>query len=193
MGVPVPSVEIKLVDVPEMAYEASRNGGEICIRGQSVFKGYLKDEKRTKEALDAEGWLHTGDVGVWTARGTLKIIDRKKHLLKLAQGEYVSPEKTETVYTQCPLVAQAFVYGDSLKSSLIGVVVAEVDMVRKAAVKANCAHVDDSTPPTQLCANADVKKLVLEAMTKLGKEKKLMAFEQVRTRPRCAHPIIPCR
>ncbi|KAF7483062.1 Hypothetical predicted protein [Marmota monax] len=118
VGAPLPCNHIKLVDVEELNYWTYKGEGEICVRGPNVFKGYLKDQDRTKEALDSDGWLHTGDIGKWLPEGTLKIIDRKKHIFKLAQGEYVAPEKIENIYIRSEPVAQIYVHGDSLKDSV---------------------------------------------------------------------------
>ncbi|XP_077868150.1 long-chain-fatty-acid--CoA ligase 1-like, partial [Saccoglossus kowalevskii] len=98
VGCIVPCFEVKLEDVPEMEYFAAKNQGEICMRGPGVFKGYYKDPAKTAETIDKNGWLHSGDIGQWLSRGELKVIDRKKHIFKLAQGEYIAPEKIENVY-----------------------------------------------------------------------------------------------
>ncbi len=89
--------------------------GEICMRGRHVFKGYYKDATATAEALDAEGWLHSGDIGVLDSRGFLKITDRKKDLLITAGGENVAPQMLEGELKSIPVVNQAVVVGDAKK------------------------------------------------------------------------------
>ena len=98
MGPPLPSARIRLVDVPEMDCFAKDGRGEICVKGPGVFQGYLNDPEKTAEALDEDGWLHTGDIGTWQQNGSLKVVDRKKHIFKMAQGEYIAPEKIENIY-----------------------------------------------------------------------------------------------
>lgn len=105
--------------------------GEICVRGPNCFIGYYKDPEKTAEALDAQGWVHSGDIGEWDARGRLRIIDRKKNIFKLAQGEFVAPERIEAVITKSPLIAQCFLYGDSLESVCLAVVVPDKDELKK--------------------------------------------------------------
>lgn len=122
VGAPYPACEFKLVDVPEMNYtseDKNENGeanprGEICYRGYNVFKGYFMMPEATRETIDKEGWVHTGDVGVILPNGCLKIVDRKKNIFKLSQGEYVIPDKIENKLVQSHYIMQIFVYGDSL-------------------------------------------------------------------------------
>uniref|UniRef100_A0A8C5RUB4 Long-chain-fatty-acid--CoA ligase n=1 Tax=Laticauda laticaudata TaxID=8630 RepID=A0A8C5RUB4_LATLA len=129
VGAPLPCNFIKLVDVEELNYFSSKGEGEICVKGPNVFKGYLKDKERTAEALDKDGWLHTGDIGKWLSNGTLKIIDRKKHIFKLAQGEYIAPEKIENIYIRSEPVSQIYVHGDSLQAFLVGIVVPDAEVM----------------------------------------------------------------
>uniref|UniRef100_A0A4W5MQX4 Arachidonate--CoA ligase n=1 Tax=Hucho hucho TaxID=62062 RepID=A0A4W5MQX4_9TELE len=175
VGAPLPCAMVKLIDIPDMNYYAKNGEGEICIRGHSVFRGYLKDEEKTTEALDSYGWLHSGDVGQWLPNGTLRIIDRKKHIFKLSQGEYIAPEKIENFYMRCVPVLQVFVHGDSLQSHLIGIVVPDpevfIDWVKERGIVGSYE---------ELCQNPDVKKEVLEDMTAVGKEAGLKSFEQVK-------------
>lgn len=94
VGPPILSCLFKLADVPEMNLIAKRdNKGEVLICGTNVFKGYFKDKEKTKQALDKDGWYHTGDIGVLDENGSLRIVDRVKNIFKLQQGEYIAPEK----------------------------------------------------------------------------------------------------
>jgi long-subunit acyl-CoA synthetase (AMP-forming) len=103
-GIGLPGAELKVAE-----------DGEICMRGNHVFKGYLKDAEATKNALDAEGWLHSGDIGTIDAEGFLQITDRKKDLLITAGGENIAPQVLEGHLKGIPIVAQAVVIGDRRK------------------------------------------------------------------------------
>ncbi|KAK6469312.1 long-chain-fatty-acid--CoA ligase 1 [Huso huso] len=175
VGAPLPCALVKVVDIEEMNYLASNGEGEICIKGPSVFQGYLKDAEKTSEALDSQGWLHTGDVGKWLPNGALKIIDRKKHMFKLSQGEYIAPEKIENVYLRSAALLQVFVHGDSLQSHLIGIVVPDPEVFTGWAQEKGIVGSYD-----ELCRNQEVKKAILEDLTRLGKEAGLKSFEQVK-------------
>ncbi|MEO6317288.1 MAG: AMP-dependent synthetase/ligase [Acidimicrobiales bacterium] len=86
--------------------------GEVCIRGGNVFSGYLDDPEKTAEALDADGTLHSGDIGEFDDEGYLRIIDRKKELIITAGGKNISPANLEAELKMIPLVGQACAIGD---------------------------------------------------------------------------------
>ncbi len=104
VGEPIPDVEVKIAA-----------DGEILTRGPHVMLGYYKDEERTNDVIDEDGWFHTGDVGEFTASGHLRITDRKKDLFKLSTGKYVMPQPIENRLTTDPLVEQAVVVGSDFK------------------------------------------------------------------------------
>ncbi|TRY84934.1 hypothetical protein DNTS_004025 [Danionella cerebrum] len=174
VGAPLPCNLVKLVDVAEMNYFSAFGEGEVCVKGPNVFQGYLKDPERTSEAVDKDGWLHTGDIGKWLPNGTLKIIDRKKHIFKLAQGEYIAPEKIENIYIRSDPVAQVFVHGDSLQACLVGVVVPDPDFLPGWAKRRG---IEGSY--TDMCKSKELKNAILEDIIRLGKEAGLKSFEQV--------------
>lgn len=102
VGKPIKSVESKLAE-----------DGEILIKGPTVFKGYYKDEKATKEAIDEEGWLHTGDIGELDKDGFLKIKDRKKHIIITSGGKNITPAEIENkVKAMDIIISQVHVHGD---------------------------------------------------------------------------------
>ncbi|XP_069795944.1 long-chain-fatty-acid--CoA ligase 1a isoform X3 [Narcine bancroftii] len=175
VGAPMPCNLIKLVDVEEMNYFAAEGEGEVCVKGPNVFSGYLKDPDKTAEALDENNWLHTGDIGKWLPNGTLKIIDRKKHIFKLAQGEYIAPEKIESIYVRCEPIAQVFVHGDSMQAFLVGIVMPDPEILPGWALK---RHIKGSFE--ELCKNESLKDAILENMLTIGKEAGLKTFEQVK-------------
>lgn len=187
VGGPTGAVEIALYDVPEMGYrhtDKSHRGvpcegrGEICIRGPNVFKGYYKDEEKTKETIDEEGWLHSGDVGLWRPDGTLQIIDRKKNIFKLSQGEYVAPEKIENILLRSSMIAQCFVYGDSLQSTLVAVIVPDEDVVMAWAKENVPSNANNGF--ASVCKSTKLKETIATDIQKLSKASGLHGFETVK-------------
>ncbi|KAL8579355.1 hypothetical protein ACOMHN_026720 [Nucella lapillus] len=173
VGSPLCCNYIKLIDVPEMEYFAKDGIGEVCIKGTNVMKGYYRNPERTMEAFTADGWLRTGDVGSFSKNGTLTIVDRCKHIFKLSQGEYIAPEKLESIYTRSKYVQQCFVDGSSLQSRCVAIVVPEGDIVQYWA--ANSREKDLKT----LCQDQKLKEVILQDMLKIGKDANLKGFEQV--------------
>ena len=125
-GATAVTTEMKLREIPEMGYLATDKGGprgELLLRGPQVFSRYYKNPEQTAGAVNEEGWFSTGDIARIDEDGKLFIIDRVKNFFKLAQGEYVTPEKVENQYLSAnSILTQCYTHGDSLRNFLVGIV-----------------------------------------------------------------------
>lgn len=175
-GVPATYTEIRLEEVPEMGYDplGVPSRGEICIRGKSLFAGYYKSPELTNEAI-VDGWFHTGDIGEMTPDGILKVIDRKKNIFKLSQGEYVAVEYLEKVYGFPPLVEDIWVYGDSFRSSLVAVVNPHQENTMKWAESNGYKGSFD-----EICKLEGLKEYILKELAAVAQKNKLRGFEYIK-------------
>jgi long-chain acyl-CoA synthetase len=172
VGCPLSGMEVKLVTCKDLEFFARDLKGELCVRGPSVFQGYYKDPEKTAETIDEDGWLHTGDIATFDRPdGQLRIIDRKKALFKLAQGEYVAPEKLEAKYGKSPLVKQVFIPADPKKSCLVALVLPSSSSVTQ----------EEGNPQQQLVlASFLTLKTVLKSFADIASESRLAGFEKIR-------------
>ncbi|KAG0206691.1 hypothetical protein BGX28_001890 [Mortierella sp. GBA30] len=184
VGAPHACCELKLVDVPELNYFATDKPfprGEICIRGPSVIPGYLKDEAKTKETIDEEGWLHSGDVGVMGANGTITIIDRKKNVFKLSQGEYVAAENIEGRFlSRVPFIQQILIHGDSSENCLVAILIPEpeafIPFVNKVLQNVRLQP-GNLAEYKKVFTNPKLRQAVLQELIKAGRDAGLKGFE----------------
>lgn len=178
--------EVCLLDVPDMEYlstDKPHPRGELLIRGPSVFKEYFKNPEETAKAMTEDGWFKTGDIALIDEKGRIKIVDRRKNVLKLAQGEYISPERIENVYlSNLPYLAQGYVHGDSTETFLVAIFGVTPDLFADKASKI----LGQTIAPTDLAAikaaaaNEKVRKVVQEEMEKVGRKNKFAGYERVK-------------
>ncbi|KAG6820567.1 hypothetical protein H0H93_015087 [Arthromyces matolae] len=189
VGPPQPVNEVKLVDVPGMGYTSEDKPhprGELCVPVQvhrnNNYIYALTDEENTKATVDEEGWLHTGDVAAIDEAGRLKIIDRVKNIMKLAQGEYVALEKIENTYSCSPLIAQLYIHGDSLQSYLLGVIIPDPTQLASLASKIFGKKVspEDLQTLAIACKDKRVNEEALSLLTKEAKRNGLKGFEMIK-------------
>ncbi|KAF8632068.1 hypothetical protein AX15_002066 [Amanita polypyramis BW_CC] len=188
VGLPVPSTEVKLLDVPDAGYLSSNNPpqGEVCIRGPSVTKGYYKrpDLNSDETIFTKDGWLRTGDIGQWNKDGTLSLIDRVKNLVKLQHGEYIALERLEAVYRACNLVGNICVHASAEATQPMAIVIPHEAHLRHALQEtANGNGAADSSASSyndkslrDLCHDSAVKDLILKQCNAIGKKN---GFKQV--------------
>tara|TARA_B100001564_G_scaffold223327_1_gene188246 strand:+ start:2901 stop:4742 length:1842 start_codon:yes stop_codon:yes gene_type:complete len=163
VGVPQPGVELKLAD-----------DGEILVKHPGVFKGYFKNEEATKEVMDSDGWLYTGDVGEFDGE-FLKIVDRKKDIIITKGGKNVSPSEIENNVKTSPYIREAIVIGDDRKfiSVLIGI---EFDIVANWALRKNIPY----TTYRNLSENEDVQELIWNEIKKANERTSSLSIRKFR-------------
>ncbi|OMJ21577.1 Fatty acyl-CoA synthetase A [Smittium culicis] len=192
IGIPTAGTEARLISVPEMNYYVDDTPcprGELLIRGDSLFVEYLKEPEKTNEVFisapgDAEAgnpnkWFCTGDIARINPDGSISIIDRKKSLFKLSQGEYVAPEKIENILIKHPLIMQAFIYGLATENYPVGVVVPDPATFIPWASKIIGASSDGATVK-ELASNKIVHEKFMDVIVTVCKEAKLNGFEIIK-------------
>jgi long-chain acyl-CoA synthetase len=154
VGRPIPNVEVKIA-----------SDGEILTRGPHVMKGYLNKPEATAEAIDGEGWFHTGDIGQFDADGFLAITDRKKDLIVLAGGKKAAPQPIETELKKSAYISLPVVLGDRHKF-LVALIVPNFDRVREAAAARTIAF-----DPATIDANPELRALFQKEIDAYNEDK----------------------
>ncbi|KAL1883068.1 hypothetical protein VTK73DRAFT_9994 [Phialemonium thermophilum] len=186
IGNTFPCIELCVESVPEYEYTVHDKPyprGELLVRGPVVFTGYYKNPEETTKSLESDGWFHTGDIVEIDELSRVKIIDRKKNVLKLAQGEYISPERIENVYLgSTNIVSAAFVHGDPKESTLVAIFGVDPENFAPFASKILKTRIsaDDKESLKKSMADPRVKRAFLNLLDEISKKHKFNSFERVR-------------
>jgi long-chain acyl-CoA synthetase len=163
VGQPIPGAEVTLAD-----------DGEMLVRGPLVMRGYRGEPQKTAEAIDAEGWLHTGDIGHIDAQGFVSIVDRKKELIINAAGKNMSPANIEAqIKSAHPLIGQAICIGDRRPYN-VALLVLEPD----AAITWAREHKLGDASPQQLSTREDLQAELNAAIQRANE--RLARVEQIK-------------
>ncbi|KAJ2450473.1 medium-chain fatty acid-CoA ligase faa2 [Coemansia sp. RSA 2336] len=175
VGAPLPCSMMKLRSVPHLGYNVTDQPyprGEILIKGGNVATEYFHQPESTCTSFTPDHWLCTGDIGMIDSRGRFHIIDRKNNLFKLAQGEFITPEKIENTLMNHFIVNQAFIYGDSLQNSLVAIIVPDESLfpmfLHNKGVQGSFQ---------ELCSSEVARREVVAELALWGKAHDLRGFE----------------
>lgn len=169
VGVPVLSLEFKLVDTNRFSTKNSQPQGEICLRGPAVAKGYYKED--SSAAFDADGWFHTGDIGEIRNNGTLAIIDRDDSIATLSTNANVPLEKLESIYSRSQFVSQIYVHGDNSEPCVVAVVAVLPSVIKSFANARNVRdQFHDPDDVSALCEDEKMKNIIVSDLRKLARK-----------------------
>lgn len=162
VGKPIPGVEIKIAE-----------DGEILAKGPNIMKGYFNNPQATAEAIDKDGWFHTGDIGLFDSLGHLMITDRKKHLFVSSGGKNIAPQPIENLFLQSKYIDQFVLLGDG-RMFLSALIVPEFEILKDYARSVGISVSKDS----ELTLSSEIRKLYESEIQKLQKD--LPHYERVR-------------
>ena len=157
VGKPIPGTEIKIAD-----------DGEILVRGPQVMKGYFKNEEATRQAIDAEGWFHTGDIGTLDPDGFLRITDRKKELLVTAGGKNIAPQPIQNAAKQSRFIGEAVLIGDRRPYTIL-LVVPNFDTLEVWAKQQGLSWPDRETMARDARVRAKLEEEVAHRLTEFAR------------------------
>jgi long-chain acyl-CoA synthetase len=162
VGPPIPGVEVRIAE-----------DGEILSRGPHIMKGYYNLPEETAKAIDSDGWFHTGDIGLLDEEGYLKITDRKKDIIVLANGKNVAPQPIEAKLKQSSLIATPVLFGDR-QPQIVALIIPDWEHLKAWAREKGI----EVKAPEELVKHPQVKKLYRDEIERLTKD--LADFEKVR-------------
>ena len=162
VGLPIRGIEVKIA--PD---------GEILVRGPNVMQGYYRRPDETGEAIDREGWFHTGDIGEFDEDGYLVITDRKKNLIVLANGKKVAPQALENRLLESPFISQVVIVGER-QHTVGALIVPAFERVRAWAQEQGLAMTTDE----KIAGAPEVHRLMREEIQRLSGD--AADFEKIR-------------
>ncbi len=166
VGPPIPGVEVRLAD-----------DGELLVRGPTVMPGYRNQPEKTAETIDADGWLHTGDVAEIDADGFVKIVDRKKELIINAAGKNMSPANIEQQLKQgSPLIGQAVAIGDGRPYN-VALLVLDPDASAAFAAEHGLADASPEAMSVEAAVREEVSAGVDRANSHLSRVEQIKRFK----------------
>lgn len=162
VGQPLDNVTVRIAD-----------DGEILARGPNIMKGYWNDEQATRETIDADGWLHTGDIGEIDARGHLRITDRKKNIFVSSGGKNIAPQPIEALIQQSPFVDQVMLVGDG-REYCTALIVPDMEIVRQWAATQGM----NDLPSDWVTSSDELRRAIEADLSK--RQREISKYERVR-------------
>ncbi len=163
VGLPINNVEVKIAD-----------DGEICCKGPNVMMGYYKQQEKTDEVIDKDGYFHTGDIGEWVDNKFLKITDRKKEMFKTSGGKYVAPQLLENKMKESRFIEQVMVVGEGEKMTA-ALVQPDFEFVRSWCQRKGISVGSNE----EMVKNEKVKERIMQDVEQINKQ--FGKWEQVKT------------